>query len=719
MEDWLSGGVLAETHMTLKLPGADGVMPTFEDACLRAMCFCGRKMCKVGDRWSVMGEPTHADMKPSKDVNRRALWTPTVSQAQITAEIFVVFGISKMHEVPTKDYGIVHYDDTFNFNSPWTQRALLSFCVATAPRLRIASRRCWIHDFQRWTAGRGLEFPLRSGDFYDQFELFLASMSSRSEEALPTSDLSTSTKGYNYFWFSTNRTVKACFFSFAVDAPLASFPDEVEAYKKLWGRYMWARKAEAFPGYGYPWLASSLFADWEDTVAVKDGAKVAVTAAFVVVTLFTFSVTWSIGLTLAVACSLAVCLAFMIVIAIGAGKRDFGVTEELALVVFLSLLMPPMIRAAYQYSIAQEGPGQSPLTEDQIQDSPKRGRGMSRTSTQSDAAFGSALGGHGHPSHHHTSNVGLASLLGFMSQDIPEQMFLVDNRILGAKTVGLGYRLSPKLKDLDANAKGHKNVAPWGSMVKGAPCGPDWVRVGQRFLPRHLDSTEVLVLEDDDRSSSGDGDHDGLRQLVSDTYWGPKMQLWDGCTRAERTRRISSVLRRSLQTLMGTSIAGVCVGMGMMPLRMQALGQLGLSSLCAALTLPPIVLGLLPIMISLGFGPTRVRRRVLWEFAGWLHAGRPLGFNPTISLDTRDCAGQVTPDYEHDWRAPGEVAAEELGFPFTLCLRTLGQHLKCSRRTGPTRKFEDEEEDVPHIYPPASPGSPQPLSPHHAIIASL
>ena len=37
---------------------------------------------------------------------------------------------------------------------------------------------------------------------------------------------------------------------------------------------MWARKAEAFPGYGYPWLASSLFADWEDTVAVKDGAKV-------------------------------------------------------------------------------------------------------------------------------------------------------------------------------------------------------------------------------------------------------------------------------------------------------------------------------------------------------------------------------------------------------------------------------------------------------------
>jgi len=335
---------------------------------------------------------------------------------------------------------------------------------------------------------------------------------------------------------------------------------------------------------------------------------------------------------------------------------------------------------------------------------------------------------------HETGRGGLASFFGFAPQEMPEQLFLVDNRTLQARTVGLGYRISPMMSHLDTkNSAGHKNLAPWGSMVRGIPCGQDWIKVGERFLPRMLRDVEVLLLHEDE-SVHAETSHDGTVSSDSDEqldmrflkklFLGPPgdVQFWDGCTNAERSKRIASMLNRSAQTLLGTSIAGIIVGSGLVPLKMEALSQIGLSCLCAALTLPPAVLGLLPVLIAMGFGPTRTRRRAIVEFAHWIQAGKPKGFNPerqpspppTIRMaQLKSVVSHATPDdgagsANHDWRGHGEIAAEELGFPFTLALRSFTEHIPTSIRTlRHRRKYQDEYEDGDTITVPSQILSPQ------------
>lgn len=70
--------------------------------------------------------------------------------------------------------------------------------------------------------------------------------------------------------------------------------------------------------------------------------------------------------------------------------------------------------------------------------------------------------------------------------------YVVDNRLLFAKTKGLGYRRN---KNLDDKAPGA--TAIWGSTVKGVDEGDGWVRVGANlFLPTTINHTLVLSFHD-------------------------------------------------------------------------------------------------------------------------------------------------------------------------------------------------------------------------------
>jgi len=290
------------------------------------------------------------------------------------------------------------------------------------------------------------------------------------------------------------------------------------------------------------------------------------------------------------------------------------------------------------------------------------------------------------------------------------------------------------MTDLDKRDNGYQNLAPWGSTVRGSPFGRQWVKVGQRYLPRYLDSleehgrkVEVLLLQEEDKDDDEmDFGEDRLTwRWLKQYILGPKdqAQLWEGCTEAERTRRITSVLKRSTQTLLGTAITGVIVGCAMLPLRMEALSQIGLANLCASVTVPSAILGLFPVMIARGFGPTRVRRRALNEFWKWIRAGRPRGHNPDNDLETMGRmvsmkgvvaqSPQSPNDAEHDWRAPGEIAAEELGFPFTLAVRSCKEHLRGlvleMKSMLSRRKAGDDWSDTgsEQSSPPCSPPQPR------------
>lgn len=82
------------------------------------------------------------------------------------------------------------------------------------------------------------------------------------------------------------------------------------------------------------------------------------------------------------------------------------------------------------------------------------------------------------------------------------QAYMVDNSQLGARTRGLGLRLSPRLDHLDE----HTAPLQWGAVVYAKAISPDWAKVEvkpsgdqvnalvqNRFLPMRLDGTPVLT----------------------------------------------------------------------------------------------------------------------------------------------------------------------------------------------------------------------------------
>merc|ERR1719247_3246155 len=61
MEDWFSGLLFSYPHYSVSIPGADGIVPSFNSSCMKTMCYCGEYMCftKVGSNenyeWELLG----------------------------------------------------------------------------------------------------------------------------------------------------------------------------------------------------------------------------------------------------------------------------------------------------------------------------------------------------------------------------------------------------------------------------------------------------------------------------------------------------------------------------------------------------------------------------------------------------------------------------------------------------------------------------------------
>jgi len=79
--------------------------------------------------------------------------------------------------------------------------------------------------------------------------------------------------------------------------------------------------------------------------------------------------------------------------------------------------------------------------------------------------------------------------LGLEARKGPMQ-FLVDNSMLMANALGLGYRNSKTLDDVSSNG----DIAQWGSRVHGVDLGDGWLQVGNRFLPMTVNGKTVLRL---------------------------------------------------------------------------------------------------------------------------------------------------------------------------------------------------------------------------------
>lgn len=654
MESWATGKVTTEQQLVVKTHAADGQAPLWEDACLRMLCYCGPNQCKLDDTWKPFGTPEIvAPDRRLEYLSRSTFQTSALRNGEDDHyEIYTVWGLRQTDEIPRK-YVKQHFDfSNFGIQSPWVQRSVFGFCSGLPPRLGVVERRCWILDFKRWLVSRGERFPVHSEVFYNRFHHFVAHYASLQLEQ-PGRD------SYNYFWLNNSGAILGCY------AMFKGHTENMGRTEADWEEYLKFRNEYAYPaafaeGAHRAWLVSPQFAASEAERAVKEAAVNMVSLQFVTLTFVTLFLSWSPGLTAATVLISAITLGILVGIGVGLGRRDFGAMEVTALATFMSILITPLIRVAHQYTLARDGPGDDP-------------HDQSHEATDSSIGFAPR-----------NANITFHEelQLAIQSPRPEEEEYLVDNSLLRAKTCGLAYRLSPNLKDKDHNAHGYQGLAPWGSTVVGrrTKCG-EWLKVGNRFLPMELNDNRVLTWQEREKPpervfspESSESGPDTCMEDLKVSIFGPYdvVKIWSGATFEERKRRSLTAVKRASHTVLGASLAGVVAGLGLVPMRMQALGRIGLASLCASVTVPTAALGLLPMLAMVNVvGPSRVRRRAFAEFAEWFMQGFPRGSQraeePKVST--------ISDGSSHaDQRNIGEIAADVLGLPFSLMVKTPEEH---------------------------------------------
>lgn len=128
------------------------------------------------------------------------------------------------------------------------------------------------------------------------------------------------------------------------------------------------------------------------------------------------------------------------------------------------------------------------------------------------------------PVHAKLPVVGFAKFHGV---GIQEETFVVDNSLLPEKfsgAEGIGFRDAPKFEDKDQGMLKRRPTAPWGSTVTGVAFNKDWLQVGEKFLPMHVNGIAVLRKWDVDF-------HRTNKQEVEDQFDRPSLssgqtQVW-------------------------------------------------------------------------------------------------------------------------------------------------------------------------------------------------
>lgn len=133
---------------------------------------------------------------------------------------------------------------------------------------------------------------------------------------------------------------------------------------------------------------------------------------------------------------------------------------------------------------------------------------------------------------------------------------------------------------------------------------------------------------------------------------------WAAAAAAERRARSAGAVCRGSDAVLCGGLAAAIAGPLLFPLQMEPLWQVGLSILCAYAAAVPAALGLLPMLMQLGLGPSRIKRRALLTFAGHLACGC---LPANASCEVHEAATGVSKPSE-DWSA----TAGMLSFPCTL-----------------------------------------------------
>jgi hypothetical protein len=132
------------------------------------------------------------------------------------------------------------------------------------------------------------------------------------------------------------------------------------------------------------------------------------------------------------------------------------------------------------------------------------------------------------------------------------------------------------------------------------------------------EASKLIPMKDEERAQQLLPAVAGLHSNL--TLIKEKTPVWIGAIYSERRRRLKTALLRGGEAVVGGMLALALVGLvaNYPKGEISAVAEVGLMLFCSACTIVLLVLGLLPVMLLLGFGPSKVKNSSLWEVYAYL-----------------------------------------------------------------------------------------------------
>lgn len=208
------------------------------------------------------------------------------------------------------------------------------------------------------------------------------------------------------------------------------------------------------------------------------------------------------------------------------------------------------------------------------------------------------------------------------------------------------------------------------SYARDRPHYPSEMLQKEPEIPKNIRSVSV---------PGADIDLQAEAKKLSDSMAEGEILMFPGALANERQHRVATAMLRGGTPALGFAMACIVCGIALMPLEMEALGQVGLSVLCMGFAVPPAVIGLLPVLLLLGLGDSKARRKAflaLVQFLcdrchgridggqGLLDARSEGGIDSKIAAKDAQTSSKLnSPQFDPTAHKPHAVAAVMLGVP--------------------------------------------------------
>lgn len=357
-EHWESGATYIEPLAQMPAGRAQQRSPALAGAdCAQALfCHCGERVCSqpsgfsaapglqvpassrrlgaTGAAAAAAAAELPAGEPPAERPAERRLSSifPSVAAGQ-HLQVIILYGITPplrgMFFDGTPSWS---FDSTFQPQSPWSQRAMLSICADVTPELKILETDCWVTAFRDWLIRQQGTFPVqRFGSFDTELQRFRA--------AYPAASAA--------MWLNEDDNLEATSFTLKV-SPGTSQRGTLQD-RQRWLDYVEGKNNDAATTASQAWATSQAWVEAEayvEALASTWWVTLASVLVLVVVGLVYTMDLEIIGMVICIAITACVYLSFFMYCIF---QWSFGPWELTSMTVFLTYSVEPLLRIGQDF----------------------------------------------------------------------------------------------------------------------------------------------------------------------------------------------------------------------------------------------------------------------------------------------------------------------------------------------------------------------------------